>query len=705
MPTHRFVQRNKPVIETERMYARIDLNTYALVSASTRIRIISIAAILQSGHSSTSRRSQCRLAAGVNAKMVDPNSEFSPENLYPSQAKLIPSPGDSTYYVDPAKGNDANPPGKPWRSMAKINALMLAPGDKVVIAPGVHHETLKPSAAGTKAKPVVIQFLPGRHEFRADRAIKLCYFVSNSADAPLKPRPIGILVKNAKHLRITGGKDCDIWFGDRMTELINDHSEDITYSGLNFDFVRPTVSEYRVLESTPNSVVIQVAEGSTYTVEKGRFAWTGDLGPGWTMVQQADPAAKTCWRLGQWDPFGTAKAEDLGGGKVRLTYKTGNFGMTKGRQFQFRNVERDTTSAVNTRCKDIVFRDCDFYSLPGMGIVSQFSENITFERVNVVPRPGTIRTCPAWADCFHFSGCRGDILVDSCRFSGTQDDPINVHGTHLRLIEKTGPNQVLVRFMQPQTYGFAAFQSGDQVEFVNHRTLRAYAANIVTGLHRKTDKEWLLDLKQPAAAFGKDDVVDNISWYPNIVIRNCSVDTDSCRGFLITTRGKAIVEGCTFTRTQMSAILVEDDAEGWFESGPVRNLIIRNNRFIQCGQNGSPVICLNPHNSNSDPSLPVHENIRILDNYFDGGGISAKCIKGLTIVGNQFSAKTVAGNAISLHRRGHREQSPQTVMVLARAGRKSRVGCHSDLRSGRLAAFSASGYTYRRQCLLRKESL
>jgi hypothetical protein len=581
------------------------------------------------------------ISSPANAKMADPNSEFSPENLYPSQAKLIRSPGDMTYYVDPAKGNDANPPGKPWQSLAKINALMLAPGDRVVIAPGIHHETLKPSAAGTKEKPVVIEFLPGRHEFRAAQAIKLCYFVSNSADAPLKPRPIGILVRHAKHLQFTGGKDCEIWYGDRMTELINDHSEDITFFGLTFDFVRPTVSEYRVLESGPNSVVIQVAEGSTYRVEKGQFAWTGDLGSGWTMVQQADPVTKICWRLGEWNPFGSAKAEDLGGGKVRLTYKAGNFGMAKGRQFQFRNVERDTTSAVNTRCKGIVFRDCNFYMLPGMGIVSQFSENITLERVDVVPRPGTLRTCPAWADCFHFSGCRGDILVDSCRFSGTQDDAINVHGTHLRLVEKTGPNQVLVQFMQSQTYGFAAFQPGDRVDFVNHRTLRAYSANSVTGIHRKTDKEWLLDLKQPAAAFGKDDVVDNISWYPNITIRNCTVDTDSCRGFLITTRGKAVVDGCTFTRTQMSAILVEDDAEGWFESGPVRDLVIRNNKFVQCGQNGNAVICLNPHNSNSDPSLPVHENIRILDNSFNGGGVSAKCIKGLTIAGNRFSAKTL----------------------------------------------------------------
>ena len=91
----------------------------------------------------------------------------------------------------------------------------------------------------------------------------------------------------------------------------------------------------------------------------------------------------------------------------------------------------------------------------------------------------------------------------------------------------------------------------------------------------------------------------------------------------------------------MSAILVEDDAEGWYESGPIRDLTIHNNKFIQCGQNGHPVIWINPHNGNSDPALPVHEQIRILDNDFDGGGVSAKSVKGLTITGNRSSGKSL----------------------------------------------------------------
>ena len=106
------------------------------------------------------------------------------------------------------------------------------------------------------------------------------------------------------------------------------------------------------------------------------------------------------------------------------------------------------------------------------------------------------------------------------------------------------------------------------------------------------------------------------------------MDMDSCRGFLVTTRGEALIEGNTFHRCAMPGILVEDDANGWFESGPIRNLTIRGNRFIGCGIKIEP--------QSRTPSL-VHENIRILDNELDGGSISVAGTRGLTLRGNRFA--------------------------------------------------------------------
>lgn len=561
----------------------------------------------------------------------------------------VPSRGHTTYFVDPGRGNDMNQgtaAQTPWKSLLKVNALKLGPGDKVVLAPGKHEGTLMPFGAGTAQEPIIIEFLPGVHEFRAAQALHRPWFISNSSDDPRKAKPIGMLIENTRHLRLQGGGvdgagKTLILYDDRMMEWVNHGSEDIVYRGLAFDHAHPSVSEFRVVEGADNFVIIQVAEGSGYEITDRRFAWRNDFGPGWELVQQAIPATGACWRNGDWgskswDPFKSATAEDLGGRKVRLTYAEKQTALKVGRQFQFRHVGRDMASALNDRSAGITIENCDFYALPNMGIVSQFSENLTYRKVRVAPPAGTLRTCAAWADCFHFSGCRGQITVENCLFSGTQDDPINVHGTHLRIISQPAENQLQLRFMQPQTYGFAAFAPGDQIAVINHASLNELPGNprrnvtVCAPLPRDTTgKDWLLTLDGPAPAFGHDDVVDNLSWYPNFTARNNIVTMDSCRGFLITTRGKVLVEGNIFNRCQMPGLLIEDDAEGWFESGPIRDMTIRNNHFIECD------LVLNP--ASKVPGLPVHENIRIKDNYFEKASISGHHVKNLRITGNRFS--------------------------------------------------------------------
>ena len=86
---------------------------------------------------------------------------------------------------------------------------------------------------------------------------------------------------------------------------------------------------------------------------------------------------------------------------------------------------------------------------------------------------------------------------------------------------------------------------------------------------------------------------------------------------------------------------ISDDANSWFESGPAREVTIRGNRFLKCGE---PVIRIRPENQTADPREPVHENIRILDNWFQLTGndaISARSTRGLTITGNRFSSETL----------------------------------------------------------------
>jgi hypothetical protein len=125
-----------------------------------------------------------------------------------------------------------------------------------------------------------------------------------------------------------------------------------------------------------------------------------------------------------------------------------------------------------------------------------------------------------------------------------------------------------------------------------------------------------------------------------ITFRDCEVNALPCMGFvsqftdtdwLITLADPvpAFVENNTFERCRTYGVLVEGGARKWFESSPIRDLEIRGNRFIDCGVGITSTV------SDPKPEEPVHENIRILDNQFESGGISASVVKGLVVRNNQ----------------------------------------------------------------------
>jgi hypothetical protein len=564
-----------------------------------------------------------------------------PADLYPPAAQREVSPGHTTYYVDPKAGDDSHSglrADQAWRSFKLVNRRLFAPGDRIeVMVPGTFNETFMPMGAGTTEAPVEIRLAPGRYDFFPTNALKLKLHISNDNDDPYTPKAIALLFKETRHFRING-PNTDIYVHGKMIETMFDHAEDVTLSGLSFDYHRPTVSEFTVLAVNSEQAEVQVHRDSAYALEDGKLVWVGE---GWRsagtgLSQECDLAGGRVWRRDS--PLrGGTRVEELAPFKLRLFF-TRNPGLTQGRVFQFRETFRDGAGSFVLRSKDIAWLNCSFHFMHGLGIVSQFSENLVFDHVDLAPRRGSGRTCAGWADLLHFSGCRGKIQVNDCEMSGTNDDPINVHGTHLRIVGQPAAKQVLVRFMHPQSYGFEAFVPGDEIEFVSHVSLRAYATNRVQSVEPKGDKEILLTLEQPAPVkIADNDVIENVTWTPSVVVRNCKIALDSCRGFLLTTRRPILIESNTFVRTTMSAILIADDANSWFESGPVREATIRGNRFLHCAE---PVIAIAPENRTAKPEEPVHQNVQILDNLFALNGhsaVSARSTQNLLIRGNRFS--------------------------------------------------------------------
>jgi hypothetical protein len=142
--------------------------------------------------------------------------------------------------------------------------------------------------------------------------------------------------------------------------------------------------------------------------------------------------------------------------------------------------------------------------------------------------------------------------------------------------------------------------------------------------------------------------IENLTWTPEVTIRNCRFERTNTRGILMTTRRKVVIENNQFYKTGMHAILIADDAASWFESGPVQDVVIRNNVFEECGYNSTPgsyVIAIAPENHDLVNGFYVHRNILIENNTFKTSVaplLSAKSVDGLVFRHNKIiSSKTV----------------------------------------------------------------
>ena len=170
-------------------------------------------------------------------------------------------------------------------------------------------------------------------------------------------------------------------------------------------------------------------------------------------------------------------------------------------------------------------------------------------------------------------------------------------------------------------YGFNAYFKGDTVAFVRAATMERFASATVRDVRRISDRivEVRFDRDIPTSLELNHDCVENMTCTPEVEIRNCYFTRTSTRGTLVTTPRKVVIENNTYYKTGMSAILIEADAEGWYESGPVKDVLIKGNTFIDCAYNGGPghaVIAIHPSNKIIDAERPVHQNIRIEDNTF-----------------------------------------------------------------------------------------
>lgn len=543
--------------------------------------------------------------------------------------------------------------------LLSVHTVRADKGDTICVSSfGVYPDTYENVVTGLQAaidackqtEAKVLSFPKGRYDIWPEGATRAEYFISNTStesECPSKIKTIGLLFKGIENLTIEGNGSLLMYHG-KMITMVFDHCKNIQLQNISTDFQRPTASEICYTRIENEGVVVTLHPDSWYEVRNGRI---NIFGEGWKSnlihCNEFDPENGTSRYSSGWKTLSESEAKELSPGVVHFATPAG-FRPKIGNILTIRDVIRDQVGMFIVESSDMTLRQVNMHYMHGLGIVNQFVKNITMDHVNCMPPEGSGRILAASADMMHFSGCSGKINITDCRFEGAHDDPINIHGTNLRILEKLDKQTLKLRFMHGQSYGFTAFHEGDEVAFVRAKRMERYAASKVLSVKRLSEREVELRLDKPVPSEVELnlDCIENMTCTPEVEIKNNYFTRTCTRGLLLTTPRKAVVENNIFNKTGMSAILIEGDAEGWFESGPVSDVLIRNNTFIDCAYQGGPgnaVIALNPSNTVIEPNRPVHRNVRIENNTFktfDYPVLYAKSTSDLLFKGNRIIRTT-----------------------------------------------------------------
>jgi len=130
-----------------------------------------------------------------------------------------------------------------------------------------------------------------------------------------------------------------------------------------------------------------------------------------------------------------------------------------------RHAERIHAGIFIQDSKNILIENVNLYHATGLGILAQFSQDLTFNQYRAIPNKAKNRYFGGGDDGIQVSNCKGKITINDCEFAGLMDDPINVHGTSVQVIEILSEKQLKCRFMHHQSKGPTWGHAGDKISF------------------------------------------------------------------------------------------------------------------------------------------------------------------------------------------------------------------------------------------------
>ncbi len=428
---------------------------------------------------------------------------------------------------------------------------------------------------------------------------------------------VAIVIENIKNMDIDCGGSNFVMDG-KMTQIYIKNCENIKLKNLNIQTVLPDVHIIKILKASPFYVTFEVDSQSKFIEEDGAFYWVGtDYKLGFTDYKNSGawvPTAKPDNPLhikknGSHPLFGVSAIK-------QISDRVFNARFIVPKEFEADQIfyvypaNRDEVGIFVEGSKNITFENVKQRFNYSIGFIAQNSENITLDGVNFSPNPKAEVDFCSLADFLHFSMCRGKIKVNNSNFDACGNDICNVHGFNFKIV-KSNKDKMTVKFPHPASYGFECLREGDIIAFIDPKTLLEVGRTKL--LHADLRDEYFYDLVLTTydPPIGEGGFVECISANPDFIFSNNTLNRSAGHGVLCTTRGKVRIENNKFLNTGESGIGMYNDASETFESGPVEDVVISGNAFMNCEGNA---ILINPDNKKS--VRPVHRNVVVENNLF-----------------------------------------------------------------------------------------
>jgi Right handed beta helix region len=520
-----------------------------------------------------------------------------------------------------------------------ISSFGYVPDSRVNAVPFVK----KALEACRNKKNTVLIFPKGRYDFFPQYSEEKMYYESNSDVIPLRRCPI--LIEGFKNLTIDG-MGSDFIYHDRVQPITIDNSQNITIRNISIDWDVPIMAQGQIVAITNTSIDVAINIESPYKIENEKIfflgeGWKSELNDAMEFDKETKFISQGCGDGCLGNEFYSYKANEIGPGIVRINYQMSRKpGL--GNYLALRHSARDHAGTFIVNSRNVTIENLKMHQNSGLGILSQYSENLTFNNVHCVPNPKKNRVFAGHDDGLHFSNCKGQISVNQCRFLGLMDDPINVHGTSVQIIEKITGKKLLCKFMHDQSIGTVWARPGEKIAFIENESMHTFGRGVVESFVARNAREFEITFKEPLPpGTSVGDALENLTWSPDVLIKNSFFGNCRARGILVTTPGKVVIENNVF-ESSGTAILIAGDANGWFESGGVKDVLIRNNVFndvclTSVYQFCEAIISIYPEIPKMNSSKPFHRNIRIEKNTFnpfDYPVLYAKSTEGLSFNDN-----------------------------------------------------------------------